>query len=145
MDVWDADLKGVVRLPDGRSVRGRALRGPRPKGEEVPDFGVYLTSFPLIAPGWEAMRVRWPDFLLPTSHEEAVQALREAHERATTMKVEICCGGGVGRTGTAIAILARLAGVPREGAVEWVRQNYSARAVETPWQRRFVERVELTL
>lgn len=51
--------------------------------------------------------------------------------------VEIACSGGVGRTGTAIAVLAIMSGIPPEDAVEWVRRNYHRRAVETPWQRQW--------
>ncbi|MDO9396881.1 MAG: protein-tyrosine phosphatase family protein [Herbiconiux sp.] len=144
MDTWDADLAGVVALPDGRSVRGRALRGGRPEGDARPGFGLYCTSRPHIEPGWESRWVCWPDFRLPRSSHEAVDALREAYERSADEKVEIACGGGAGRTGTAIAILARFAGVPAVEAVEWARANYSPRAVETPWQRRYVQRVDLT-
>ena len=49
-------------------------------------------------------------------------------------------GSGYGRTGTALACLAVLDGVPCEEAVADVRAHYAARAVETPWQRRFVVR-----
>jgi hypothetical protein len=30
--------------------------------------------------------------------------------------------------------------VPRDEAIGYVREHYSKRAVETPWQRRFVTR-----
>ena len=53
-------------------------------------------------------------------------------------RVEIACGGGRGRTGTALACMAVLDGVPRDEAVTYVREHYDARAVETPWQRRYV-------
>lgn len=55
-------------------------------------------------------------------------------------RVEIACGGGRGRTGTALAALAVLDGVPAEEAVEFVRRHYDRHAVETPWQRRYVSR-----
>lgn len=60
--------------------------------------------------------------------------------RAETERVEIACAGGSGRTGTALACLAVLDGVPHGQAVAYVREHYAARAVETPWQRRFVSR-----
>jgi protein-tyrosine phosphatase len=66
--------------------------------------------------------------------------LAEVRERAPAERVEVACGGGVGRTGTALACLAVLDGVPAERAVAWVREHYHRRAVETPWQRRFVAR-----
>ena len=43
------------------------------------------------------------------------------------------------RTGTALAAMAVLAGVAPDEAVDWVRARYHRRAVETPWQRRWVE------
>jgi protein-tyrosine phosphatase len=55
-----------------------------------------------------------------------------------TERVEVACGGGQGRTGTALACLAVLDGVPPEEAVAWVRAHYRRRAVETPGQARFV-------
>jgi hypothetical protein len=34
------------------------------------------------------------------------------------------------------------AGIPSREAVAWVRRRYNKRAVETPWQRRWVLRVD---
>jgi protein-tyrosine phosphatase len=56
--------------------------------------------------------------------------------------VEVACSGGTGRTGTALACLAVLDGVPAADAVTFVRANYRPRAVETPSQRRFVARFD---
>jgi protein-tyrosine phosphatase len=52
--------------------------------------------------------------------------------------VEIGCLGGHGRTGTALACLAVLSGVPAGDAVGWVRATYCAKAVETDEQEAFV-------
>ncbi|WP_425336872.1 protein phosphatase [Streptomyces sviceus] len=60
--------------------------------------------------------------------------------RSAAERVEIACGGGRGRTGTALACLAVLDGVPPREAVAYVREHYHRRAVETPWQRRYVQR-----
>ncbi|EWM19009.1 dual specificity protein phosphatase [Kutzneria sp. 744] len=57
-------------------------------------------------------------------------------------QVELACGGGRGRTGTALACLAVLDRVPAAEAVAYVRARYDRRAVETPWQRRYVARFE---
>ena len=70
-------------------------------------------------------------------------ALAEVFRRAATSKVEIACAGGTGRTGSALAILARLSGVPSGDAIAWVRANYRPRAVETFRQRRWVERTPI--
>lgn len=57
-----------------------------------------------------------------------------------TERVEIACGGGRGRTGTALACLAVIDGVPANRAVAFVRQHYAPHAIETPWQKRYVAR-----
>ena len=46
--------------------------------------------------------------------------------------------GGCGRTGTGLACMAALDGVPPLEAMAYVRKRYDPRAVETPWQRRYV-------
>lgn len=136
---WDL-TDGVVELPDGRRVRGTGLRRAR-RGAPAPDFAVYLLGRDPQVAGWEYRWVRWRDFRLPDSTDDAVAALREAHTRAASERVEIACGGGVGRTGTALAVLAVLSGVAADEAVAWVRENYKPRAVETHRQRRWVESV----
>ena len=70
---------------------------------------------------------------------DAADAFAEAHRRALDgQRVEVACGGGRGRTGTALACIAVLGGVEPDAAVAWVRERYDRRAVETPWQRRYV-------
>lgn len=71
-------------------------------------------------------------------------AFREAWERSAGERVEVACWGGVGRTGTALACLAILDGVPAAEAVAFVREQYRPRAVETPWQRRFVTQFSMS-
>jgi hypothetical protein len=136
---WD-DGPGVVELPDGRRIRGRGLRHPQPEGPR-PQLGVYLLGRDPGPFEWEHRWVRWPDFRTPASSDAAVAALRQAFERSVEERVEIACGGGVGRTGTALAAVAVLGGVPSGDAVAWVRARYHPRAVETPWQRRWVRRI----
>ncbi|MDJ0356898.1 protein-tyrosine phosphatase family protein [Paenarthrobacter sp. PH39-S1] len=130
---------GVVRLPSGRLIRGRGLRRPLALGL-MPDFGLYLLNDPPLPMGWDARWVRWPDFCLPLDRHDAVCALREAWQRSTSERVEIACAGGHGRTGTALACLAVLDGVPASDAVAYVRQYLGPWAVETPWQRRYARR-----
>ncbi|MFZ3493227.1 protein-tyrosine phosphatase family protein [Streptomyces sp. 5.8] len=136
---WEPSMPGVLRLPSGRLVRGRGLRRPAPSGP-APDFGLYLLGRRPAAVRWESRWLRWPDFWLPSDRAGFASALGEALARAGSERVEIACGGGYGRTGTAMACLAVLDGLPAEEAVGFVRRNYTHRAVEPPWQRRFVAR-----
>ncbi|UNO40481.1 protein-tyrosine phosphatase family protein [Streptomyces sp. MST-110588] len=136
---WDPTATGVLRLPSGRLVRGRGLRRPLPPGP-APTYAVHLLGKRPPEVPWEAHWLRWPDFRLPADRAEARQALGEAWSRAATERVEVACGGGRGRTGTALACIAVLDGVPADRAVEFVRRHYDPKAVETPWQRRYVRR-----
>jgi hypothetical protein len=128
-----------MRLPSGRLVRGRGLRRPPVPGPE-PAFAVYLLGAPPPATSWPSRWVRCPDFWVPRDRADARAALREAWERAASERVEVGCGGGLGRTGTALACLAVIDGVPAREAVAYVRRHYNPRAVETPWQHWFVRR-----
>ncbi|MFJ8042622.1 protein-tyrosine phosphatase family protein [Kitasatospora sp. NPDC096147] len=136
---WDPTATGVLRLPSGRLIRGRGLSRPLPSGPP-PQFALYLLGRQPRPVDWEFQWVRWPDFRLPADPAAATEALRTAWRRAGTERVEVACAGGRGRTGTALACLAVLDGVPADEAVGYVRAHYSPHAVETPWQRRYVAR-----
>ncbi len=127
---------GVVRLPGGAAVRGRRLADR----VSPADFALLLADGP--APAWPHRRLRWPDFWVPLDRADALDALRDVRRRALTgERVEVACRGGIGRTGTALAALAVLDGLPPPAAVAWVRREYHPRAVETPWQRRWLHRM----
>jgi protein-tyrosine phosphatase len=136
---WQNGSPGILRLPSGRLVRGRGLRHP-PAEPTPPEFGLYLLSKPPERMPWETRWIRWPDFWLPSDWQAAEAALREAWRRAEGERVEIACHGGRGRTGTALACLTVLDGLPAAAAVRFVRKHYDRRAVETPWQYRYVTR-----
>jgi hypothetical protein len=137
--LWQAGEAGVLALPSGRLVRGRGLRDPMPSGH-APTLGVYLLGDPPPEFGWASRWIRWPDFRVPADPAYARKVLIEALAATESERVEIACWGGRGRTGTALACLAVLDGVPAAEAVDYVRQHYHPRAVETPWQKRFVRR-----
>jgi hypothetical protein len=137
---WDEKEPGVLRLPSGRLVRGRGLRKDLGPEAPRPTYGVYLLGKEPPEFPWEARWLRWPDFRLPRDRADARKVLTRTWERAAdpAERVEIACGGGLGRTGTALACLAVLDGVPPDEAVDFVRRNYDRHAVETPWQRGYV-------
>jgi protein-tyrosine phosphatase len=110
-----------------------------PDGRE-PQWALHLLGSAPPAVPWPSRWLRWPDFRLPTDPADARDAVQELWRRAADERVEVACGGGQGRTGTALACLAVLDGIHPDEAVEWVRDHYARRAVETPWQRRYVRR-----
>jgi protein-tyrosine phosphatase len=136
---WDRG-PGVVELPGGARIRGRGLRAGEPAGP-APEWVLYLLGGRPAASPWPSRWIRWPDFWLPSDRRDARSAFEEAHRLAAAgRRVEVACGGGIGRTGTALACIAQLAGVDPADAVGWTRRLYHPRAVETPWQRRYVRR-----
>lgn len=141
VEPWEPRTPGVLRLPSGCLVRGRGLRYRPPEGV-FPEFGLYLQGGPAPPMDWSSRWVRWPDMWLPVDRNDARVALIELRRRAESERVEVACTGGQGRTGAALACLAILDGVPAAGAVRFVRKHYNPRAVETPWQRRYVRQFQ---
>ena len=87
---------------------------------------------------WSWRWVRWPDWRLPLDRADARDAMGELWRRAAVERVEVACSGGQGRTGTALACLAIIDGVPASDVVNYIRHHYNPRAGETPWQRQYV-------
>lgn len=132
-------MNSTVVLPSGSRIRGRRLADAP---SSPADFLLALADGPL--PPWPHRRLNWPDFWIPTDRLDALDGLEEVLRRAHAgQQVEVACRGGRGRTGTALAALAVLDGMPAEDAVAWVRREYHPRAVETPWQARWVRRLGL--
>jgi len=127
-------VTGWVELPSGARVRGRRMAD---LPDEPADLLLALADGPW--PSWEVRRIDWPDFGVPADRDDTLAALREALRRARAGdRVEVACLGGRGRTGTALAALAVLDGMDPAEAVPWVRRVCHRRAVETPWQKRWV-------
>jgi hypothetical protein len=136
---WDEESAGVLRLPSGRRVRGRGLRRG-PAAGPLPEFGLYLQGKPPPPMEWPNRYVRWPDWWLPADQNDARDAILEVWRRAATERVEVACSAGRGRTGTVLACLAVIDGIPSGEAVAYVRRHYHPKAVETPWQQWYVRR-----
>lgn len=130
--------RSQIQLPDGSPITPVSFYPGDPYGRDrVPEYGLYLD--PRWRPPWTYQRLDWPDFGVPPDLADAQTVLGALLERARSGQwVEVGCWGGHGRTGTALACLATLAGYPANDAVAWVRSNYCARAVETQAQAEFV-------
>src|SRR6201989_1563198 len=76
-ETWDRSAPGILCLPSGRLVRGRALSRPLPDGP-IPAFGVYLLGRRPPAVPWESRWLRWPDFRLPADEADMWLTLTEA-------------------------------------------------------------------
>lgn len=130
----------VVVLPDGTPVVATSFDADDPyRRDQVPDYGLYFD--PQWQPPWPHGHPDWPDFGVPTSSVGLIAAFRALLSQASMgQRVEVGCIGGRGRTGTALACLAIMSGLPSDQAVEWVRTAYCAEAVETAQQQAFVAR-----
>ncbi|MGH8901796.1 MAG: protein-tyrosine phosphatase family protein [Egibacteraceae bacterium] len=78
---------------------------------------------------------------MPLNWNEARSKLIAAYVAAFQERLEVGCSGGRGRTGTALACLAVLAGLEPCEAIGFIRMRYHPRAVEVPWQGWFVHRL----
>ena len=131
----------IVGFLDGTRVRASSI-SDRCVDDPERTFGLYLD--PRWEPTWPATVIDWKDFGLPENPELAAQQIADAFGRARRGGlVEVGCLGGSGRTGTVLACMAVLAGVPPVEAVAWVRASYRPEAVETAdqeaWVRWFAE------
>lgn len=127
-----------VRLPDGTTIIAASYLSPDPyTRDQDPQYGLYLD--PRWQPPWDHDHLDWPDFGVPADRAAVVSSLQSLLDRARQGRtVEIGCLGGHGRTGTALALLAVLAGHPPDDAVAWVRHHYCPDAVETRAQLAYV-------
>ncbi len=148
-----------VTFPDGTRVTAGAIAG---SAGAAPEFGLYayghaerrasrrgrllnrIARRPLHGgswePAWHVEWLHWPDFGVPAEPEGAARSIVAAFDRARAgERVDVRCYGGKGRTGTMLACMAVLAGVPPGDAVAWVRAAYSPKAVERAGQREWVE------
>lgn len=114
----------------------------RAHAAEPADFSLYLLGFPPQRAAGRIEWICWPDFGLPLRPRNARVLIVMVYARSARERVEVCCGGGVGRTGTVLTALAMLDGLPFDQALAHVRANYHPRAVETPWQRRYLRSLE---
>ncbi|TMF90051.1 MAG: protein phosphatase [Chloroflexi bacterium] len=132
---WQDDC-GLVTLPTGPRVRGRR------SSDKVSSADFALILGDSSPPDRPYRHIRWRDFWIPNDRVQALDALHKALRRAHDgERVEVVCSGGIGRTGTALAALAILDGLSPNHAVTWIRSKYHPRAVETPWQRRWLRKV----
>jgi protein-tyrosine phosphatase len=125
-----------VEFPDGTRITTLSIY-ERKEHDDRRDFGLYM--YETWQPTWPAEVIPWPDFSVPTDWEGAAAQIEAAFARAKAgQNVEIGCRVGLGRTGTVLACMAFLAGVPASEAVSWVRDNYNPGAVETSEQEAWV-------
>jgi len=139
----------LVTLPDNTFVLAQGRLGLIPSDRiRQPDYAVYLDerwdADPQVT--WPYRMIDWPDFGLPNDEGELFDVIVDIHVRAKKGElVEIACYGGLGRTGTVLGCLAVRAGVQPKDAVDWVRDHYDQRAVETSEQSAFIERFARSL
>jgi len=90
--------------------------------------------------GFQVLHLPMPDFSIPLI-EELARAVDRAIEYARAGRnIAIHCSGGIGRTGTFAACMAKkLFNLPGDQAIAWVRK-YIPSAIETAEQERLVYR-----
>jgi hypothetical protein len=131
-----------VTFPDGTDVSALYI-GDRYTADQLsshphPAFGLYLDK--QWKPTWDAKVIDWEDFTgAPPDKLSLFEAIFDTFSKARSgMWVEVGCECGCGRTGTVLACMAVLAGIPVFSAVTWVRTNYDECAVEGKEQEALV-------
>jgi hypothetical protein len=90
--------------------------------------------------------ISWPDFGVPSVKSSFWQALHQHAINNNYQSVCIHCQGGHGRTGTAVsALLISVLGWDVREAVDYVRDNYCAEAVETDDQAKYLYELDKEL
>jgi hypothetical protein len=114
MGLWAVEVRG--RDLAGRTIRTGpgAWRESSSTATECPDFGVYLTGKPPLTLdgsfGGSIGRTSACPAQPPRLSQLCVRLINA--QRVSGLK--FACGGGTGRTGTALALLAVLSGLPAE-------------------------------
>lgn len=93
------------------------------------------------------IKIDWTDGSVPDMTEEYWRSILQDLEKLRSsldkdsLNVLVCCVGGHGRTGTALAILAALAGVAPEDPAGFIHEKYCCRAIETRSQCRYIKKI----
>ena len=126
----------------GTYTKGTPVKVLYDPDKTVPEALVALKGCPVIVVDWPdgssapLPRTWWFDLVEWICH-------LPKKEDGGGQKIGVFCQGGHGRTGTILAILVWLAGIvqEKEDPVEWVRENYCCKAVETADQIEYIEYV----
>lgn len=134
----DRHAMAEVVFPNGVKIYGSSHHS-RDKDEKRPTFGIYLDN--MWSPDCLAYMIPWQDYGIPKIPlAQAFAAISDGYDFAVEGGiVEVGCIGGHGRTGTAIACMAVLAGVKPKNAAKWVQNNYCSHAVESKKQEWLIE------
>jgi predicted Zn-ribbon and HTH transcriptional regulator len=86
------------------------------------------------------LHLAWPDMGTPPLTETGIKMLFEDLSKFDG-NIAVHCLGGHGRTGTLLAALAHLGGIVEEGedVIQWVRDNYCHKAVESGSQIKWLK------
>lgn len=93
------------------------------------------------------IRINWLDGEAPDMTEKDWLTLLEKLEKTRLhlgkdiLNILVCCVGGHGRTGTALAILAALTGAKTDNPVRFIRETYCQKAVETKSQCSYIKEI----
>lgn len=85
-------------------------------------------------PGDTYMGIDWPDMGIPNLPKNFWLPFVDYINKSISKAVYVHCMGGHGRTGTALAIMAQLAGVGNDDPVKYLRKVYCKNIVESQEQ-----------
>jgi len=124
--------------------KGAALIAGGPYGQ-FQDYrvGVCLAPEVIRSTGLHSdVLVQWPDFGIPDEYEVKQALVQTCMHLKHRSPVYVGCMGGIGRTGTFLALLCKMGG--EMFPVYYVRKHYLSHAVETDQQIQFISDFDVT-
>ncbi len=125
-----------VIVPFGKEKARIVVGGPYSKFQDY-RVGVCLAPEVIAETGLKYdVIVQWPDFGIPDEYEVKQALVQTCMHLKWKNPVYVGCMGGIGRTGTFLALLCKMGN--EMFPVDYVRKNYLPHAVETPQQQEFI-------
>lgn len=127
-------------MPLRRGLFNVDIEGGPYRARPLMAFGIKLATE---QPGLFDVEVKIADFGVPSKADMKKAAKAALGKLLDGERVYAGCGAGIGRTGTFMAVLAKVCD-PKADPVNYVRSYYLPTAVETSAQERFVAGLDVT-
>ena len=132
------DFAGQFKQPDKADVKIHTQNSPS-----------VLDALADTIPFINTIRVKWPDYGVPSVHYQFWKTLWKCLEDDSIPggRIVLCCIGGHGRTGTGLASmyltqpLNKKKRASTQQAIDFIRNNHCGNAIESPSQEKYLKEI----